>query len=139
MLTEKDREWLEEREKLPSLSEEGGYFCKHCCHAVFEDGEFCCDEPEEGREEENLLYCPTSLVEPGDWAFGVFAQKIALHDAAEFEARVAARMTGLKAEELPCYPNFLCPYRAKHIGSCKACYLKHARLAVEAEMEKEEK
>ena len=61
------------------------------------------------------------------------------HDVAEFEARVAAKLTGLNAAELPCYPNFLCPYRAKHIGSCKACYLKHARLAVEAEMEKEGK
>ena len=63
-------------------------------------------------------------IEKGDWA-----------DVAEFEARVAARLAGLKVEELPCYPNFLCPYSAKLIGSCKACHIKYARLAVEQEME----
>lgn len=61
-------------------------------------------------------------------------------DAAEFEARVAAKLTGLNAAELPCYPNFLCLFSAKHLGmGCKDCFLKHARLAVEAEMEKEGK
>jgi hypothetical protein len=61
-----------------------------------------------------------------------------LEDAAEFEARVAAKLTGLSAAELPCYPNFLCLFSAKHLGiGCKDCFLKHARLAVEAEIEKE--
>jgi hypothetical protein len=114
----KEQKWRLERGL--SLLECGYYSCKSCPnhtdeknmwtgHCWIEEGSFC-------------------PVEYSDWK-----------DAAEFAARVAATLTGLKAEELPCYPNFLCPYSAKLIGSCKACYLKHARLAVEQEMEKEGK
>jgi hypothetical protein len=49
-------------------------------------------------------------------------------DAAEFEARVAAKLANKCTDTRPC------------IGACKTCEarrLKHARLAVEAEMEME--
>lgn len=114
MLTEAEKKWLEERKARlakGSSTSASDYFCKWCyrcnwqCVAWYKDREMC----------------PAHL--------GCDFQ-----DAAEFEALVAAKLTGLNAAELPCYPNFLCPFSAKHIGSCKACYLKHARLAVEAEM-----
>lgn len=110
-LTDSEKVWLIDREW--TLEVMGSYSCGPCQY----------------RDKDDLLCifrkCPK--FEPN------------YKDAAEFESRVAARLTGLKAEELPCYPNFLCPYSAKLIGSCKACYLKHARLAVEQEMEKEGK
>lgn len=114
-LTESEKKWLEEREQHKRNGEQF-YSCADCEHRSAEYDLFdgWCDN--EGA-------CPIELGYRD------------LQDAAEFSARVAARLTGLKAEELPCYPNFLCPYSAKLIGSCKACYLKHARLAVEQEMD----
>ena len=116
MLTEAEKKWLEERR---------AGLCVRC--AAYDDcpmiksADFRVETCYRFRHEDYTI-------EKGNF-----------EDAAEFEARVAARMTGLKAEELPCYPNFLCPFSAKHIGSCKACYLKYARLAVESEMEQEGK
>lgn len=111
MLDEAEKWWLYTRKNVDMVT--GTYFCATCQYM--------------NDEEEECIFRKCPIFE-ADY-----------RDAAEFEARVAARLTGLNAAELPCYPNFLCPYRAKHIGSCKACYLKHARLAVEAEMEKEGK
>ena len=54
-------------------------------------------------------------------------------DAAEFEARVAARLAGAWAiGEDRCFNNH-CQLFDK--GRCTACYLKNARIAVEQEME----
>lgn len=112
-LTASEKKWLEERKQyIQRFYSET--FCKYCYYFKGIPKGWACDAD----------ICPTDRRDHD------------YEDVAEFEARVAARLTGLKAEELPCYPNFLCPYSAKHIGSCKACYLKHARLAVEEEMEK---
>jgi hypothetical protein len=108
MLTEAEKTWLEEREYAEAV-EYGHYSCPSCKWL---------------GQEDNVCIFRRCLIFDPKW-----------QDVAEFEARVAAKLTGLNAAELPCYPNFLCPFSAKHIGSCKACYLKHARLAVEAEME----
>jgi hypothetical protein len=110
MLTEREKQWLEKREK--EKQNNGYYFCAHS----------------ELRSAEWNTKTGWGDV---DW---VIETKDTYKNAAEFEARVTVRLTGMKAEELPCYPNFLCPYSAKNIGSCKACYLKYARLAVEEEM-----
>ena len=58
-----------------------------------------------------------------------------LIDAAEFEARVAARLAGAWAiGEDMCFNNH-CQLFDK--DRCTACYLKNARIAVEEEMENE--
>jgi hypothetical protein len=115
-LTESEKKWLEEREKT---NENNGYY--FCAHSELQSAAW--------NTERGWLDVP--------W---VIDTKETYKDAAEFEARVAAKLTGLNAAELPCYPNFLCPYSAKHIGrGCKGCFLKHARLAVEAEMEEHNK
>jgi hypothetical protein len=113
MLTEAEKKWLGDREQVEIAN--GLYSCAHCklfsnIYSVYTG--YCIGEYAE---------CP---IVPD------------FQDAAEFEARVAAKLTGLNAAELPCYPNFLCPFSAKNLGiGCKDCFLKHARLAVEEEME----
>lgn len=52
-------------------------------------------------------------------------------DAAEFEARVALELTDFDASYLP-----LCPDNCRSRRGCRECQLMHARLAVEAEMDK---
>lgn len=53
-------------------------------------------------------------------------------DAAEFEARVAAKLATYEYTD-PCNGKTRCPYAGKG-WSCRRCNLKHARLAVEEEM-----
>lgn len=115
-LTRYEREWLEERQDRELRH--GHFSCIYCEHFTSQ-----CD-PYTGHCDGTIFDC---LFEVGKWH---------LQDAAEFEALVAAHTVKLKAEELPCYPNKLCPFSAKQIGSCNACYLRHARIAVESEMER---
>ena len=108
MLTEADWKWLEERENR---------ICKFCIHCPgYLDTSPCLDWWAD------ICVIDTTLED--------------FRDAAEFEALVAAKAVKLKADALPCYPNKLCPYKAQQIGSCHACYLRHARLLAEATMER---
>lgn len=117
MLTEAEKKWLEEREKRHLKT---GYYI-------------------------SLLDFPQKSLY---WMTEVFNY----YDAAKFEARVAAKLSIREDRLTPC---ILDPNPETH-GECKqwrfyrrnsyavywgcaACRLKHARLAVEAEMEKENK
>ena len=123
MLTEKDRKWLEER--VENLEIFGGYFCPDCPEFVLED--------------EGFMYCGR-----GGWENCTVdnPHKYIFKDAAEFEARVAAKLAQYFCFVCSDRPHKGCP--ARHITTygrehVEACRLKHARLAVEAEMEAEDK
>lgn len=102
-LTDKERKWLEQRT----------YRCKYCIH--YKEGIcFWCPDM---KKFETRTY---SLVPD-------------YRDAAEFEARVAARLAGAWAiGEDMCFNNH-CQLFDK--DRCTACYLKNARIAVEEEMD----
>jgi hypothetical protein len=133
MLTEADKKWLKDREEF--CIEHNGYFCRHCCHATMDyDGSFICDIPQFGRESEDLGFCPVYFYEPTD----SYVPKLnSLLDAAEFEARVAAKLA------MAFCPNYCDNLDANDcaISDCalytkrNACRLKHARLTVEEEMD----
>ena len=134
MLTDKDREWLEKREGR--RLEHDGYFCKYCCHCNYEyDGGFICDIPQFGREDEDLGFCPVHLYEETE----SYVPKLkSLMDCAEFEAQVSLLLAQKDGAWEPCYHSH-CTENADTVADCMACRLKHARLAVEAEMEQEGK
>lgn len=106
MLTEAEKKWLEERETF-IREEEAWYSCARC--EKFKPNYPC--------------YLRSCLI---PWA-----SEEDYRDTAEFEARVS-RIMALYLGAPPCgtgkcnNPGFLCP----------ECRLKHARLAVEQEMEK---
>ena len=105
MLTEQERKWLEERKKRTQ-------HCDTCPNRVgyYELCSSC-----RSRSLYGLSLCP-------DYC-----------DAAEFEARVAARLAGAWAiGEDMCFNNH-CQLFDK--DRCTACYLKNARIAVEEEMD----
>ena len=118
MLTEAEKRWLEERKpptkKIYKTTADDN-FCRHCtryntnCTPWFRD----------------VAYCPTDL--GGDF-----------RDAAEFEARVAAKAL-TRFDTCNDCAGFCFGDCSWDEPSCEAVRLKHARLAVEAEMEKEEK
>lgn len=108
MLTEKETCWLITRENVELVT--GTYSCAHC---QFMD-----------NEEEECIFrrCP------------VFNS--AWQDSAEFEGRVVAKLATY-AHTTPCEGNKPCPYKNRSWSwSCDRCNLKHARIAVEEEMEK---
>jgi hypothetical protein len=115
MLTEKDKAWLEKRKpptQKPWATTADDNFCRACkkynidCVPWFR----------------NTVDCPTD--QGGHY-----------RDAAEFEARVAAKLANYDYTD-PCLGKRHCPYAGKG-WTCSRCNLKQARLAVEAEMEKE--
>lgn len=115
MLTEAEKMWLEERKpptKKPYKTTADDNFCRHCtryntnCIPWFRD----------------VAYCPTD--QGGDF-----------RDAAEFSARVAAKLAEETAKWEPCYNSGRCPVDVLYAKKCIPCRLKHARLEVEAEME----
>ena len=115
MLSDKDREWLEKRE------ERGDYYCYHCTDGRLH---FEClaawDAPNN---------CP--LEDAQDF-----------RDAAEFEARVAAKLSRMDWEDVPCAHgmSLFCPKKGgPHINCGAWCLMREARLAVETEMEQEGK
>lgn len=123
MLTEKDRKWLEER-AVES--------CEACrsCREVFCDA--CARDPGPKVLAVDFFSLSGCDLYP-DW-----------EDAAEFEARVAAKLARTFDGPAPCERGEIkhFPYESNGIGSritCRWCRLKHARLAVEAEMKKEGK
>ena len=132
MLTEAEKKWLEERKpptKQPYKTTADDNFCRYCarynthCTPWFRD----------------VAYCPTD--KGGDFT-----------DAAEFEARVAALLSVSENRLTPCLTDLNPETRGECkqwrfywrnsyavYWGCAACRLKYARLAVEQEMEKEEK
>ena len=109
-LSEKEKDWLERREKYLKL------YCQHC--QFFEPY----DTPHV-----NPGWCS------GDcWCCPVVGKDIlySFQDAAEFEARVALELTDFDASYLP-----PCPDNCRSRRGCRECQLMHARLAVEAALE----
>lgn len=107
MLDDKTLEWLEEREWAKGVL--GNYSCMKCQYRVPDD--LLCIFRRCPKENENF------------------------RDAAEFEARVAAKLANYDYTD-PCLGKRHCPYAGKG-WTCRRCNLKQARLAVEAEMEQE--
>lgn len=109
MLTEAEKKWLEERENR---------ICKFCIH------------------------CPGYLntIPCLDWWDGTCMMDTTLEefrDAAEFEARVAAKLAQSPCWSCPEKSKLSCPRgksEANGRPKAEACRLKHARLAVEEEM-----
>jgi hypothetical protein len=115
MLTEKEKEWLEDRAE--NLEIFGGYFCLNCPELVLEEG---------------IMYCGRGGGEP---CTVDNPHKFIFKDAAEFEARVAAMLTSRhNIDRLTACDGTLRTCHSAYL-TCRACRLKHARLAVEAKME----
>lgn len=137
MLDEKTLEWLEEREARNQVH--AGYFCKYCCHGNFDDENFFyCDVPQSGREDEDIGFCPIYLYDAAE----SYVQKLkSLIDAAEFEARVAAKLADPSGPE-PCEheeKHYHCPWPRSVIEgkrTCSFCRMKYARIEVEREMDR---
>lgn len=112
MLTEAEKKWLEERKKRPLK------FC-HYCSLRNIDYHSC------GEFWDNHGCCPVRTKK--DWK-----------DAAEFEARVAAKLAQSPCWSCPEKSKLSCP-RGKSDANgrpkAEACRLKHVRLAVEQEMD----
>ena len=116
MLTEAEKKWLEKRK---DKGEYNFYYCQYCnkIPSIVTGG--LCAGP-----------CP---MYPGGFEY---------EDAAEFEARVVVRLAKSACLVCPDNRHGGCPTKkmaAHGREHVEACRLKHARLAVEAEMEKEEK
>lgn len=108
MLTQNEKNWLEEREKRPvpcSLNESWNW-CLNICSG------------------QTLPLRPSCLMVPD------------YRDAAEFEARVAAELARPNMAMCPCWTGD-CEYKRQsgYGAVCRACRLKYAHLAVEADME----
>ena len=122
MLTDKDREWLEKRKpptEKPWPTTADDNFCKHCKQRITDCVPWY----------RNTGDCPTDR--GGDF-----------RDAAEFEARVAAKLSRMDWEDVPCAHgmSLFCPKKGgPHINCGSWCLMREARLAVEAEMEQENK
>lgn len=115
-LSEKEKDWLERREKYPKL------YCQHC--QFFEPY----DTPHV-----NPGWCS------GDcWCCPVVGKDIlySFQDAAEFEALVAVKLAQNEYIFIPCYLSGTkwddCPHKD---WDCNQCRIKYARLAVEQEMD----
>ena len=105
-LTESEKKWLEERK---DKGEYNFYYCQYCnkIPSIVTGG--LCAGP-----------CP---MYPGGFEY---------EDCAEFEARVAARLTR-SHDELTACDGFDATCHSETL-TCWECRLKHARLAVEEEM-----
>ena len=116
MLTEEDRKWLEERRIATG---EDGVYCRYCNkRPSIITGGLCAG------------ICP------------MFPAAHQFRDAAEFEARVAAKLASMDYADVPCAHGMriFCPRPGKAKQDCGTwCLMREARLAVEAEMEKEGK
>ena len=113
MLTEKERKWLEERE-------EKHFICRYCTHTHI--------------EKTHCQYVPPFY---NQWCY-LFAENQDWEYAAEFEARVAAKLASMDYEDVPCAHGMkiFCPRPDKPKQDCGTwCLMREARLAVEAEME----
>ncbi|MBR5883353.1 MAG: hypothetical protein IKY97_07790 [Mailhella sp.] len=110
MLTEAEKKWLEEREKTKENN--GYYFC------AFSELQSAAWNTERG-----WLDVP--------W---VIDTKDTYKDAAEFEARVAAKCAAMHWDCVACPGDYVDDCEITDI-SCTETRLKHARIAVEEEMQ----
>lgn len=106
MLTDSEKKWLEERKY--DLEIFGCYYCPSC--KGFDKREGGCI----------FIRCMIFRI---NW-----------EDCAEFEARVAAKLTEISATWEPCFKAGGCPVEVLYAHNCIPCRLKHARLTVEEEM-----
>ena len=109
MLTEAELRWVEET----------GHLCKRCEWCQWDNP--CIRYGRLGMEES----CPGSSPRNLEHDF---------RDAAEFESRVAAYIA-FWSQIMPCPTRAGC--KAQSILECAACWLKHARIVIEEEMERE--
>lgn len=107
MLTEAERKWLGNREFANAVNY-GAYSCPSCWWL--------------NKELEECILRRCLRFDPD------------YQDAAEFEARVAAKLANCDGAFQPCH-RARCPEGATSASACTPCRLKHARLAVETEME----
>lgn len=116
MLTYAERKWLQERENVPLFQCE-----KYCEYHVGKDSYFeCTYSPALSQE-----WCKNDACNQ-DWK-----------DAVEFEARVASLLAQKEGAWEPCFYTH-CPYGSViSAEECIQCRMKHARIAVEQEMEQE--
>ena len=114
MLTEKDKEWLADREE--NLEIFGGFFCPDCPEFVLED--------------EGIMYCGR-----GGYENCVVANphKYIFKDAAEFEARVQKHIMELYTRAI--YNTYNTATKGPHLRP-RADIMRDARIAAEQEMEK---
>lgn len=114
MLTEKEKEWMERRKK--NEKEYGSVYCLYCTQFIAERDEYighCYDD----------LYCLLT-----DHFFP---------DVAEFEARVAEKLATVICSGCEDFnKKNVCPLAIYQTTGIYECRMMHARLAVEAEMDK---
>ena len=108
MLTEAELRWVEET----------GHLCKRCEWCLWDNP--CIRYGRLGMEESCPGFSPRNLEHD-------------FRDAAEFEARVAAYIA-FWSQHLQCPTRAGC--RAQDVSVCAMCWLKHARIAIEEEMER---
>lgn len=132
MLTESERKWLADSEKWNFKLDIYGNSCfcpscKHCVHFTeTEKGVFCQDAEDIWIYGKQLSECP------------LIPSKKLLHDAALFEARVAAKLANPRWAV--CWNSDSCIEFGGHkderwVWNCEWCRLKHARLQVEEMMD----
>ena len=113
MLTDSERAWLNNRDNHAE------HFCRWC------------DTWETCLGEFGAIFCPS------------WTQKVQLLEAAEFEARVAAKLAGITESMMQTiqeyddtYPCWACPANENCAGlECREVLLCYARLTVEEEMD----
>ena len=111
MLTEAEKKWLGNRE-FANAVDYGAYSCPSCWWL--------------NKELEECILRRCLRFDPD------------YQDAAEFEARVAAKLSRMDWEDVPCAHgmSLFCPKKGgPHINCGAWCLMREARLAVEAEME----
>lgn len=119
MLTEKEKEWLERRKNL----------CNRCIKAAW-----CRTGEKHGYNTERCRF----------WELKVPNQSIILgalsedlHDAAEFEARVAVKLATVICARCEDFnKKNICPLAIYQATGLYECRMMHARLAAEAEMDR---
>ena len=116
MLTDGERAWLKKKERILREGKVWGAWCYAC--------------PNFGRDWAECYahqYCP------------IFNSHEALQDAAEFEARVAAKLALGCESQTPCNGCWRANWKfcnlRKGYWDCADCFLKTARLIVEEEMD----
>lgn len=115
MLTDAELKWLEERQNI----------CLRC-----RDRKYCRTGKKHGYNTRNCRFWKITVLGPFSLSYPINNYE----DAAKFEARVGAYIA-FWSQHMQCPTRTSC--RAQRISECVACWLKHARIAVEAEMEAE--
>lgn len=127
MLTQNEKNWLEERQNI----------CLRCC-----DRKYCRTGKRHGYNTTDCRYWKITVFESYSLRYPDGNYK----DAAEFEAAVAAKLATERmainwGDDLSCCPPEMaereCLKKASQNPDCQWCHLKYARIAVEAKMEAE--